>query len=122
MSAALAAGSASSSNSGPVGEADGDRTVGMDQNVVPFSPRSASVPPRRGSARRRGLFALVAALVVAAAIIVGVLVADGGDDQPALQSPAASVPASTVAPGQPSTSLPAPLDHAIDDLQESVSR
>jgi serine/threonine protein kinase len=84
-------------------------------NVVPLAPRTA--PPKLGRRPRRGVsvrvvFAILLVIVVVAAVVVGVVLAGGGDDETTVESPQTSV----------SSPLPAPLDRAIEQLEESVSR
>jgi outer membrane murein-binding lipoprotein Lpp len=60
----------------------------------------------------RVVFAILLVIVVVAAVVVGVVLAGGGDDETTVESPQTSV----------SSPLPAPLDRAIEQLEESVSR
>jgi serine/threonine-protein kinase len=86
-----------------------------EANVVPFPPRATSTLPAHAGRRRvsgRAVFAILLVLVVVAAVVVGVILASGGEEEPVFEAPQTSV----------SSPLPAPLDRAIEQLEQSVSR
>ena len=82
---------------------------------VRSTPTTTAVRPARRRRDKRPLIAL-AAVAVAAVIAFGV--SHRGDS--ARGVPPATAPSTTVAPGAPATTLPAPLATALDRLDEAI--
>lgn len=82
---------------------------------VRSSPTTTAVRPARRRRDRRPVIAL-AAVAVAAVIAFGV---SHRDDSPRVIPPGTG-PSTTVAPGAPATTLPAPLATALDRLDEAI--
>ncbi len=86
-----------------------------DVLVVRSTPTTTAVRPARRRTDKRPLIAL-AAFAIAAVIAFGV--SHRGDSPRGI--PPATGPSTTVAPGVPATTLPAPLATALDRLDEAI--
>jgi serine/threonine-protein kinase len=100
-----------------VPDPDPDATIALERTVEPTSVLTPVEPDPRRHAPGRLLTILVAAAVVVAVVatILVVVAGSGGD------APAAGGPASATTSQRAASPVPAPLQDALDRLQESVA-